>query len=129
MVAHRCRSTPDDVEALREDVSRQVFFAGEATSSEFPSFVHGAYLSGVDAARDVVAALKPTRRDVDTLIAAADGTLAAAECSLCHHRQSDALLGPMRGIFLDEAQNEKYVVHELCVNACPEVSRNPKGEW
>ena len=34
-------------EVLAEPVSQKVFFAGEATHSEFPSTVHGAYLSGV----------------------------------------------------------------------------------
>jgi monoamine oxidase len=31
---------------LAEPVANKVFFAGEATSSDFPSTVHGAFLSG-----------------------------------------------------------------------------------
>ncbi len=34
-------------EALAEPVGRRIFFAGEATSSDYPSTVHGAYLSGL----------------------------------------------------------------------------------
>ena len=43
----------DDLEALAEPVGDVLFFAGEATSREYPSTVHGAYLSGVRAAGEM----------------------------------------------------------------------------
>jgi monoamine oxidase len=43
----------DDYDALAEPVGDALFFAGEATSREYPSTVHGAYLSGVAAAEEM----------------------------------------------------------------------------
>ena len=45
---------------LGEPVDDKVFFAGEATHPDYPATVHGAFLSGVRAARQI-AALHPTR--------------------------------------------------------------------
>jgi monoamine oxidase len=42
-----------DHDALAEPVQDVLFFAGEATSREYPSTVHGAYLSGLRAAEDM----------------------------------------------------------------------------
>ena len=39
--------------ALGEPVGDKLFFAGEATSEDYPATVHGAYLSGVRAARQI----------------------------------------------------------------------------
>jgi monoamine oxidase len=47
-------ATPADREALAESVEDVLFFAGEATSSEFPSTVHGALLSGRAAAEGIM---------------------------------------------------------------------------
>ena len=43
----------EDYDALAEPVDDVLFFAGEATSREYPSTVHGAYLSGVRAAEEI----------------------------------------------------------------------------
>jgi len=43
----------DDCDALAEPVGVVLFFAGEATSREYPGTVHGAYLSGLRAAEEM----------------------------------------------------------------------------
>ena len=47
---------------LGEPVGDKVFFAGEATRDDYPATVHGAYLSGVRAARQIVAIAKIPER-------------------------------------------------------------------
>lgn len=47
-----------DRSALARPVSDRLFFAGEATSSDFPATVHGAYLSGVNAAQTITRLLR-----------------------------------------------------------------------
>ncbi|HHW87448.1 MAG TPA: FAD-dependent oxidoreductase, partial [Chloroflexi bacterium] len=43
-------ATPDDRAALAAPVDGRLYFAGEATHRDYPSTVHGAYLSGLEAA-------------------------------------------------------------------------------
>jgi monoamine oxidase len=47
-------ATPDHYDDLAEPLGERVFFAGEATSSDFPATVHGAYLSGLRAAEEIL---------------------------------------------------------------------------
>jgi len=46
-------ATPDDYDSLAEPVGDWLFFAGEATIRDYPATVHGAFLSGMRAARRV----------------------------------------------------------------------------
>lgn len=48
------RSTPQDRATLAEPIEDRLFFAGEATRTDHPSTVHGAYLSGLAAARAIL---------------------------------------------------------------------------
>ena len=43
-------ATPNDRAALAAPVAGRLFFAGEATHTDYPATVHGAYLSGLAAA-------------------------------------------------------------------------------
>jgi monoamine oxidase len=47
-------ATPEDREQLGEPVADRLFFAGEATATDFPATVHGALLSGRRAAQAVL---------------------------------------------------------------------------
>lgn len=49
---------PDDRREIATTVGDRLFFAGEATSELYPATAHGAYLSGVDCARRLVASTK-----------------------------------------------------------------------
>ena len=52
-------STPDDIETYLESDSTgsKVFFAGEATNAEMIGTVHGAYISGINAAQAVATSI------------------------------------------------------------------------
>jgi len=47
-------STPEDTAALASPIADRVFFAGEATSSDHPATLHGAYESGLRAAEEAL---------------------------------------------------------------------------
>lgn len=47
-------ATPADYDALAAPVGTALHFAGEATHREYPSTAHGAYLSGIRAAKEVL---------------------------------------------------------------------------
>ncbi|NEN94000.1 MAG: FAD-dependent oxidoreductase, partial [Okeania sp. SIO3H1] len=47
-------SNRSTIQALRKPLNQRVFFAGEATSLDYPSTVHGAYLSGIRAANEIL---------------------------------------------------------------------------
>lgn len=49
-------STPSMRDDLARSVGRRLFFAGEATERRYFGTVHGAYLSGLRAAQEVMAA-------------------------------------------------------------------------
>lgn len=46
-------ATPDDRDALAEPIGDRLFMAGEATDRRYPATVHGAWASGVSAARQL----------------------------------------------------------------------------
>lgn len=69
-------SSPSDRDALRADVSERLFFAGEATSSDYPATVHGALLEGRSAAERIMD--KADEDDEIAIIGAGIAGLAAA---------------------------------------------------
>ena len=46
-------STSRDRKTLAAPVADVLFFAGEATSSDYPATVHGAFLSGIQAGENI----------------------------------------------------------------------------
>jgi Monoamine oxidase len=69
-----CRLQAELAPADRNAVENRVFFAGEATSQFFPATVHGAFLSGVRAAYEIMLAdakadlMKDSQGEVDTYV-------------------------------------------------------------
>lgn len=48
-------STPNHRLELGKPINKQIFFPGEATSVDYPSTVHGAYLSGLHVSQEIIA--------------------------------------------------------------------------
>lgn len=69
-------ATPDDRVRLAASIDDQLFFAGEATSKDYAATVHGALLSGVRAAEEVIEAAEEGARVI--VIGAGIAGLAAA---------------------------------------------------
>lgn len=53
------------IDTLAQPVANRLYFAGEATSNTDPSTVHGAYLSGIRAAEEVLASIKHSGKNRD----------------------------------------------------------------
>ncbi|GJJ77298.1 hypothetical protein EMPS_09657 [Entomortierella parvispora] len=49
--------TGEDYDLLAKPIDNQLYFAGEATSRQYPATAHGAYLSGIEVAKDVLDSL------------------------------------------------------------------------
>jgi polyamine oxidase len=67
-----------DRELLSAPMGNRIFFAGEATSASNPATVHGALMSGRDAAEQVIA-IRDERASVAVIGAGAAGVAAAAD--------------------------------------------------
>ncbi|KAG0055367.1 hypothetical protein BGZ89_002370 [Linnemannia elongata] len=51
------KGTGDDYDRLSKSVDGQLYFAGEATSRQYPATAHGAYLSGLKVAKEILDSL------------------------------------------------------------------------
>ncbi|KAL4451265.1 hypothetical protein ABPG77_009337 [Micractinium sp. CCAP 211/92] len=60
----------EDYDRLAESVGGRVFFAGEATTRKYPATMHGAFVSGLEAAANVHATLQKQRRQQSSAPAA-----------------------------------------------------------
>lgn len=49
--------TGDDYDLLAKSIDDQLYFAGEATSRHYPATAHGAYLSGLKVAKEIIDSL------------------------------------------------------------------------
>ena len=122
-------------EAFMVDKSEtmRLFFCGEHTTSLHPSMAHGAYLSGLRAATDVMKYTKPnaakTNQSEDMSIPISiyrqKNPHVALTCNLClqpgNRKREGALLAFQKG-------TRRNVAHSNCAATCPEVSLE-KGIW
>ena len=118
---------------LDKSETMRLFFCGEHTTSLHPSMAHGAYLSGLRAAADVMKSTKPintgkTRIEdmsIPISIYRQKNPHVALTCNLClqpgNRKREGALLAFQKG-------GRRAVAHSNCAAACPEVSLE-KGVW
>ena len=103
----------------------RLFFAGEHTTALHPSMAHGAMLSGIRAAKEIVSTLKCSYgedKDLDRLIPLAmfrhKNPEAPLHCSLCNkvggQVREGSLLAFKRGA-------RQALVHNNCAEYSPEV--------
>ena len=103
----------------------RLFFAGEHTTALHPSVTHGAMLSGVRAAHEIVSTIQSKNKndkDIDKVIPMPVfrycNPAIPLQCSLCHkiggRTQEGALLVFKRG-------PRQILVHNNCAEFCPEV--------
>ena len=78
-------SSPSDRNDLRADVEGRLFFAGEATSSDYPATVHGALLEGRSAAARIHSSAQEAPSRVLVVGAGAAGLAAARELTDLGH--------------------------------------------
>jgi len=125
----------DKGEAFMLDKSEtmRLFFCGEHTTSLHPSMAHGAYLSGLRAAVDVLESTKiaagkaneTEEKSMPITMYRQKLPRAPLQCNLCNlpgnRKREGALLAFQRG-------GRKVLVHSNCAASSPEVSLH-KGSW
>lgn len=113
----------------------RLFFAGEHTTAQHPSMAHGAMLSGMRAAQEIVATIKSQSISVDNALFDRAIPLALfrhwnpkaeLKCGLCgkigEQTQEGSLLAFRRGA-------REVVVHSNCAEFCPEVEITENSQW
>jgi len=117
---------------LEGSETMRLFFAGEHTTALHPSMAHGAMLSGIRAAKEVVAAMSIDVQkddDFDRLIPSAVFRQAnpqtQLECSLCHLKGTRVREG---SLFAFQRGSRQVLVHNNCAENCPEVEVS-EGQW
>ena len=138
--------TADDIDALAVSLdSKKVYFAGEATNSEHPSTVHGAFMSGRRAARDLLRYWRgeldkdPNKR-YDTFLPVEDAMEGPGEkkqqqpksiCAFCGFgeeiEERVEMIGPL-SINGQGVRAGAFHVHAECAMYSPEVGRD-RGGW
>jgi hypothetical protein len=117
---------------LEDSETMRLFFAGEHTTSLHPSMAHGAMLSGIRAAKELVSTINSNQRehkDVDRVIPLAlfrhKNPDTPLQCSLCHivggQVREGSLLAFQKG-------SRQALVHNNCAENSPEVEV-VDGQW
>jgi len=110
----------------------RLFFAGEHTTALHPSMAHGAMLSGIRAAKEIVSSVSFTfrndKQDDRTLPIAIfrhDNPNIPLQCALCHEMGSRVREGPLLALKRGARQ---VLVHNNCAEFSPEVEVY-EGQW
>lgn len=117
---------------LEGSETMRLFFAGEHTTSLHPSMAHGALLSGVRAADEVVSSMTMDVKTDDTY----DSVIPMAvfrhmnpkiplECSFCHLVGGRTYEGPLLAF---KRGSRQVLVHNCCAEFSPEVEVE-EGQW
>jgi len=115
----------DGLETMR------LFFAGEHTTALHPSTAHGALLSGIRAAEEVLKAMTLHFEDeeIDRMIPMSIfrhmNPESVLECGFCHLVGDRAYEGPLLAF---RKGSRQVLVHNSCAESSPEVEIND-GKW
>lgn len=103
----------------------RLFFAGEHTTALHPSMAHGAMLSGIRAAQEVMSTVKAKNnddKDIDRVIPLAlfrhMNPTTPIQCNLCHKHGGQIREGPLQAFKRGARQ---VLVHNCCAEFSPEV--------
>ena len=117
---------------LEGSETMRLFFAGEHTTALHPSMAHGAMLTGIRAAKEILSTLSFTFRNdkaSDRLIPVAlfrrDNPDTPLQCSLCHEMGSRVREGSLLALKRGARQ---VLVHNNCAEYSPEVEVY-EGQW
>ena len=114
----------------------RLFWAGEHTTSFYPSMAHGAYLSGVRAAKEVLSNLttlsgtivdeKGTDHPIPLTIFRKRYPQVPLRCSLWHLPGAQKKEGPLLAF---KRGSRQALVHNNCAIYSPEVGLTAQGSW
>jgi hypothetical protein len=117
---------------LEGSETMRLFFAGEHTTALHPSMAHGALLSGVRAAKEVMSAMNlkfDDEEDIDRLIPMPlfrhMNPKALDSCSLCHRSGTTIREGTLLAF---KKGSRQVLVHNCCAENSPEVEVF-EGKW
>lgn len=117
---------------LEGSETMRLFFAGEHTTALHPSMAHGALLSGLRAAEEVVSTICLKNEDTsgfDKMLPMAifrkNNPTAKLQCSLCHRFGSRVREG---SLFALQKGARQVLVHNNCAENSPEVEVRD-GKW
>jgi len=117
---------------LEGSETMRLFFAGEHTTALHPSMAHGAMLTGIRAAKEILSSVNFTFRNdktTDRLIPVAlfrrDNPKTPLQCNLCHEMGSRVREGSLLALKKGARQ---VLVHNNCAEFSPEVEVN-EGQW
>ena len=117
---------------LEGSETMRMFFAGEHTTSLHPSMSHGALLSGIRAAKEVISTMsfsfnndKTGDRLIPVALFRRDNPDTELECSMCHEFGSRVREGSLLAFKRGARQ---VLVHNNCAEFSPEVEVY-EGQW
>jgi Flavin containing amine oxidoreductase/PHD-like zinc-binding domain len=117
---------------LEGSETMRMFFAGEHTTALHPSMAHGAMLSGIRAAKEIISTLsfnfrndKTSDRLIPVALFRRDNPTIPLQCSLCHEMGSRVREGSLLALKRGARQ---VLVHNNCAEYSPEVEVY-EGQW